>query len=266
MPTQPKKPVIFLAFANVRDDSVPYLRNLPDEQRQIREALEKARIAGLCEIVERPNTTTREILDVFQHPEYRNRIAIFHYGGHANGFQLLLESPEGKASPAYAGGFAEFLGQQTGLQLVFLNGCSTEPQVQGLLRANVSAVIATSHAIIDDIATKLAARFYAGFAGGATIRTAYNEAVASIRTELGDDLLNYYLEATTGENRFPWDIYLKQGAELTDQWNLPDAVGDPLFGLPPIPPGDLPDKPFRHLHWFAREHAEIFFGRKKQRF
>jgi len=52
MPTQNKKPIIFLAFANVRDDTVPYLRNLPDEQRQIREALEKARIAGLCEIVE----------------------------------------------------------------------------------------------------------------------------------------------------------------------------------------------------------------------
>ncbi len=81
----------------------------------------------MCEVVELPNTTTREILDVFQHPEYRNRIATFHYGGHANGFQLLLESPEGKASPAYSGGFAQFLGEQTGLQLVFLNGCSTEP-------------------------------------------------------------------------------------------------------------------------------------------
>ena len=83
MPTQNNKPIIFLAFANVRDDSLPYLRNLPDEQRQIREELEKARVADLCEIVEQPNTTTREILDVFQHPEYRNRIAIFHYGGHA---------------------------------------------------------------------------------------------------------------------------------------------------------------------------------------
>ena len=89
MPTQNNKPVIFLAFANVRDDSVPYLRNLSDEQRQIREALDKARIAGLCEIVERPNTTTREILDVFQHSEYRNRIAVFHYGGHAKNLKAL---------------------------------------------------------------------------------------------------------------------------------------------------------------------------------
>ena len=258
------KPVIFLAFANVRDDSVPYLRNLPGEQRSVRLALEKARTAGLCEIVERANATTKEILDVFQHPEYRNRIAIFHYGGHANGFQLLLESPEGGASPAFAVGFAEFLGQQQGLQLVFLNCCSTQPQVHGLLEANISAVIATSQSIADQLATDLAARFYNGLAGGATIRTAYNEAVASIKTEIGDDLLQCYLEAAGGENRWPWDIYVKEGAEIADQWNLPQAVHDPLFGLSSLPPGDLPAKPFRHLHWFERGYAEVFFGRNYQ--
>ena len=265
MSTQTKKPIIFLAFANVRDDTVPYLRNLPEEQRQVRVALERARVAGLCEIVERSNATIAEILDVFQLSEYRNRIAIFHYGGHANGFQLLLESPEGRSSPAHAGGFAEFLAQQHGLQVVFLNGCSTQPQVQGLLQANVSAVIATSQAIADDIATNLATRFYTGLAGGASIGTAYNEAVASIKTEIGEDLLKYYLEATGGEeNRWPWDIFINEGAEITDQWNLPDAADDPLFGLPALPSGDLPAKPYRHLHWFDREHAEVFFGREYQ--
>ncbi|MCU0644028.1 MAG: CHAT domain-containing protein [bacterium] len=258
------KPVIFLAFANVRDDSVPYLRNLPDEHRSVRSALEQARTAGLCEIVERANATAKEILDVFQHPEYRNRIAIFHYGGHANGFQLLLEATAGGASPAFAVGFAEFLGQQQGLQLVFLNGCSTQPQVHGLLEANVSAVIATSQSIADQLATDLAARFYNGLAGGATIRTAYNEAVASIKTEIGDDLVQCYLEAAGGENRWPWDIYVRDGAEITDQWNLPQAAHDPLFGLPSLPTGDLPAKPYRHLQWFERDHAEVFFGRNNQ--
>jgi hypothetical protein len=57
-----QKPVIFLAFANVRDGSVAYLRNLPEEQRRIRDALERARAAGLCEVVERPNATTKDIL------------------------------------------------------------------------------------------------------------------------------------------------------------------------------------------------------------
>jgi len=125
MPSEAKKPVIFLAFANEHDDQVRYLRNLPREARNIRQALDTARRNGLCDVVERSNATLKDILDVFQDPEYHNRIAVFHYGGHANGYQLLLESVEGSAAAAYAAGLASFLGQQTGLELVFLNGCAT---------------------------------------------------------------------------------------------------------------------------------------------
>jgi WD40 repeat protein len=264
MATPISKPVIFLAFANVRDGSVTYLRNLPEELRRIRAALEPARRAGLCDIVERMNTTMEEILDVFQHPEYRNRIAIFHYGGHANGYQLLLESSEGQKSPAYASGFAAFLGEQRGLQLVFLNGCSTKAQAQRLLDAEVKVVIATSQEIIDDIATELAVRFYAGLASSANIRTAFNEATAAIRTEIGDDWLSYYHGVALEEFRWPWDLYLNPAPEGSEQWNLPAAANDPLFGLPPIPSSDLPPKPYRHLNWFTRKHAEIFFGRGRQ--
>ena len=86
------KPVIFLAFANDRDDTVGYLRNLPDEARRLRDVLQPAAQAGLCEVVVRSNSTAGDIFKVFQDPKYRNRIAILHYGGHANGYQLLLES------------------------------------------------------------------------------------------------------------------------------------------------------------------------------
>ncbi len=259
-----QKPVIFLAFANARDDSVPYLRNLPDEQRQIRNALEPARAAGLCEIIERYNVTAQDIWEVFQHPDYRDRIAIFHFGGHANGYQLLLENAAGKSSPAYAKGLAEFLGQQRGLQLVFLNGCSTQPQVVGLLESNVSVVIATSQVIIDQIATQFASRFYAGLASGRSIRIAFNEAVASLKAEIGEDLSSYYRDCGMEADRWPWDIYIRAGADITDSWNLPDAADDPLFGLPDIPPGQLPKEPFRLLQWFDRDHAEVFFGREYQ--
>lgn len=259
-----QKPVIFLAFANPRDDSVPYLRNLPDEQRQIRTALELAKAAGLCEIVERSNVSTEDIWDVFQHPDYRDRIAIFHFGGHANSYQILLENAEGKSSPTFASGLAEFLGQQRGLQFVFLNGCSTQPQVMGLLNNNVSVVIATSQTIIDQLATRFAARFYAGLAGGASIRIAFNEAAASIKAELGEDLAHYYRDCVLEADRWPWDIYIRAGADVTDNWNLPEAADDPLFGLPKIPHGELPKVPFCLLQWFDRDHAEVFFGREYQ--
>ena len=91
-----QKPVIFLAFANDRMDGAAYLRNLPVELRGIREALDKAVKADLCEVVERANASVDDIMDVFQDQTYRNRIALFHYGGHADCFRLLLESFTGK--------------------------------------------------------------------------------------------------------------------------------------------------------------------------
>ncbi|MEZ4471740.1 MAG: hypothetical protein R3F60_13265 [bacterium] len=45
------------------------------------------------------------------------------------------------------------LSSQPGLQLVFLNGCSTEAQVRRLLDLGVPAVIATNRAIDDGVAT-----------------------------------------------------------------------------------------------------------------
>ena len=172
---------------------------------------------------------------------------------------------EGSTKTAHAGGLAAFFGQQTGLQLVFLNGCATQKQVQGLTDAKVSLVIATSRAIDDKVATEFASRFYKGLAGGANIQRAYNEAKAAIQTEHGDATRNLYVAERSAvdlaEDRLPWDLYLRPGAELAAQWNLPEAVGDPLFDLPPVPIGDLPPSPFRHLSWFAREHAEVFFGR-----
>jgi hypothetical protein len=47
-------------------------------------------------------------------------------------------------------------------------------------------------------------------------------------------------------------------------FKLPNAADDPLFGLPALPPLDLPDKPYRYLDWYRREDAEIFFGRGKE--
>ena len=184
MSTNPK-PVIFLAFANDRQDGSRYLRNLPAERKSVEKRLKAAAIAGLCELIVRTNTSVDELLDVFQ--ENRGRIALFHFGGHAGGFQILMESAQGNPAFAHAAGFAEFLGQQQGLQLIFLNGCSTEPQVEGLLAAGIPAVVATSQAIEDEIATKLSTRFYNALAGGAGIGTAFAESVAAVKTGKGGE-------------------------------------------------------------------------------
>src|SRR5271166_3228083 len=156
-------PIIVLAFANEQEGH-RYLRDLPEELRQLQAILEAAEGKGLCKLVVRPNARLDQILETFT--EHRDRVAIFHYGGHAGGEGLFLESTGTEGAVAHAAGLAKFLGQRRNLQLVFLNGCSTRAQAAGLLDAGVAAVIATARAIEDAIALEFAAAFYSELASG----------------------------------------------------------------------------------------------------
>nr|MCU0394173.1 hypothetical protein [Thermoflexibacter sp.] len=255
-----QKPVIFLAFANDKEDNARYLRNLPK--------------AGLCEVVERASATIEQILDIFQDSRYKDRIAIFHYGGHADGYQLLLEQLDGSHSVAHGAGLVSFFARQKGLKLVFFNGCSTQQQTLELVEAGVPAVIGTSSAIGDDIATNLSIRFYNGISNGLSIDKAWLESVDYIKIQQGFDkgkgevnTRGLYRKNTKQQDapppdRLPWDMYYKQGAEIVKDWNLPEAVDNPLFGLPDVSQMfDLPDKPYRFLERYREEHTQIFFGR-----
>ncbi len=255
------KPIIFLAFANDRVDYSRYLRNLPIEQRQIREALESAQAAGLCEIVERNNASLTDILDTFQ--KYQDRIAIFHYGGHADGYQLLLETPTGEHSVAHGGGLVSFFARQKGLKLIFLNGCSTQQQSLELIQNGIPAVIGTSNSINDEVATSLSVRFYRGLAKGLSLERTWNEALDAAKMEKGNDLKAFYRSKKELEvDAFPWNFHIREGSEIVKQWNLPDEVQNPLFGLPELPQKfNLPVRPFRFLERYKPQDAELFYGR-----
>ncbi|RIK77459.1 hypothetical protein DCC62_09485, partial [candidate division KSB1 bacterium] len=243
------------------ETDLPVLRTLHQEREKIFQALEPASLQGRCEPLQLPNATTKKILDIFQSDQYRDRVVIFHFGGHADGYRLFLESWTGESRPAHASGFAAFLKEQRGLRLVFLNGCSTQQQVEGLLQANVPAVIATTHEIREDAAREFAVRFYQGMAGGVSIQKAYSEAVAALKTEWPEDKLDRCFKGPSWKQLWPWQLYCKEGADEALQWTLSD---NPTDVLPPIPPGDLPNKPYRHLHWFTRKDAEVFFGRGQE--
>ena len=261
--------VAFFAFANDRLERARYLRNLSEEQLRVREVMSVAERAGHCEILDRSNCTVSDIFDVFQDQKYRHRVAIFHYGGHADDTSLILETPTGETAEAHGASLARFLGEQRSLGLVFLNGCSSCGQVQGLLDAGIPAVIATSQAIEDAVAARFAARFYKGIASGAPLRTAFNEAQEAIRTRLGDQVNKAYRPLTpeiwVAEERWPWELRVAAGAEdHVKRWSLPGVARDPLYGLPQPPEVDLPPSPFKHLHFFTRDDTAIFFGRGRE--
>jgi hypothetical protein len=272
----PDLPVVVLAFANEQEGH-RYLRDLPQELRKLQAIFEAAERKELCKLVIRPNATIEEIFGDLT--EYRDRVAILHYGGHAGSDRLLLETTSTQRAVVHAEGLATFLRERRNLQLVFLNGCSTRGQVTGLLEAGVGAVIATARDIQDTIARDFSGYFYAELASGATLRAAYNAAQGRMRAAHGSAPGTYFrnrdfVPIPSAKNNphadpaddlgFPWELRFHSGAELVDRWSLPDAAGNPLFGLPPLTEQDLPEDPFRGLAWFTAEEAEVYFGRGHQ--
>jgi WD40 repeat protein len=172
---------------------------------------------------------------------------------------------------------AVLLGRRVNLKLVFLNGCSTRPQVQSLLDAGVPVVIATARPIKDKLARQFAVAFYealtaggeAAPAGGRSLRAAFEAAQAYVlgqpridgraRDLIDADTPQSAQDITNGWG-MPWDLFIRPGAGQVERWDL--FADEPLFGLPDLPADiGLPDEPFRNLDRFGREHARIFCGR-----
>ncbi len=227
----------------------------------------KAEESGLCQVLVEPDVTIDRLFDIFQNSTYRDRIAIFHYGGHAESYSLLLESASGGKASAHSEGLVAFLAKQKSLKLVFLNGCSSQKQSEDLITAGLPAVIGTSQSINDGIATSLSTRFYKGMSAGMTVERAWTDAVDQIKTENGaDNTKALFTEDILGapmEDAFPWKLFFGEGGELSKAWNLPEAANQPLFGLelPKSYYRKLPVAPYVGLRSFGQEEAAIFYGR-----
>lgn len=215
-----KTPAIALTFANDQDD---HLALLKEESNQLFWTLHELDAKGAIEVVREESADVDSIVRIFQ--EYDQQIAIFHYGGHAGGHGLRLEAGE-----AHAEGLAELFHQQAdNLKLVFLNGCSTKPQVDRLLSLGVKAVIATAAPIHDPTAKEFAEYFYKWLVARQSIKGAFESAAAAIRTK-HDSIQKPVIElrATRGivlrdqqHNDFPWGLYVNEEHQDILDWCLP---------------------------------------------
>lgn len=212
-------PLIFLAFANDQD---AHLFLLKEESRQVFAALEEAERKDYIKVFREESAKASDIFQGFT--RYKDRVAIFHYGGHASGTQLRLEEGAGNAD-----GLASLMGEQENLKLVFLNGCSSKGQVKALLAAGVKAVIATSVPINDRKAMEFAQQFYAALAHRRTIGQAFKLAEAYIRTRYAEaeqiqqsGIMDFSAFFDTGEKELPWGLYYQEDhkQEILN-WKLP---------------------------------------------
>jgi len=222
-------------------------------------------------VVVRQNATVEDLFDAFR--AHRNQIVLFHFGGHANGYELYFENAQGQPTAARAEGLAAFLGRQRGLRLVFLNGCASRAQARNLLAANMDVVIATEREVEDAVALHFADHFYRGLVSGATVETAFHEAVAAAQAVAGSHHGRRHLrpqdtrDSALNHGGWPWELYVRPGDEAKLQWKLvdapavertPDADPSPLTPPPSLP--TVPN-PYRGLEAFEAAHAANYFGR-----
>jgi hypothetical protein len=173
------------------------------------------------------NVTHASITELLRRDEHRNELTIFHYAGHANGEQLFFQD-----SAADANGLAELISKLPNLKLVFLNGCETLEQIDGLLDLGVKAVLATSRPINDGMAKVLSAAFYEALATGKSLKEAFKEAQEETKTyprdlvhKTGNRFSHAPGGAGQGGNVFDWGLYASEDANL--DWKLTQLLPDP---------------------------------------
>ena len=211
------RPVVLLTFANQQDDA--YLEYLKRESSRLDYTLSTLHDKGAIEVYREESATTESVVGLIE--RFDERIAVFHYGGHADGATLRLEDRDGNAT-----GLAEMLGRLPNLQLVFINGCASKGQVEQLLKEGVKAVIATAVAIDDEKAVVFAESFYRSLSNGHALRSAFERAVSNMKFVYGGDFDANIVR--TGEadvqgdaERMPWGLYINEGADAVLQWELP---------------------------------------------
>lgn len=211
-----ERPVILLMFANQQD---AYLDKLKEESKKINDILSTHHDKGTIEVYREESTTVDDLSKAIT--RFDKRTVVFHYGGHADGGSLRFEGGDGNAN-----GLAELLGQLPNLKLVFLNGCSTQDQVQHLLDNGVKSVIATAVPIDDGRAVIFAENFYRSFSNNHSIESAFRRAVAIMKTIYGGDFDATVVrrgEAAihTDTAQMPWGLYLNDDVEEVLNWEIP---------------------------------------------
>lgn len=208
-------PVILLTFAN---DVDAHLSLLKREAELLRDIFWNNGDGQDFQLVREETASIQDIFTVVK--RFRQHISIFHYGGHASGASLQLESNI-DTQTAHVSGLAQILGMMPSLQIVFLNGCATVGQVEILLEQGVKVVIATSTAINDSKALEFSREFYGSLTKNETIENAFKIAKAYMNTTYNKVQIHQRKGLKlkrTAKNDFPWGIYFNDEAVLN--WRL----------------------------------------------
>lgn len=185
------KIAILLSFANdhtITENGISdyHLEALKDEEIGVNEVLDNVINEERLHLIRKRGLTPEILFDTFQ--ENRNIIDIFHFSGHASEDSLQLEDDFDRLPDIISvEAVSELLKNQSGLRLVFLNGCNTNKQAEILCQMGIKVVIATNNKVGQYDACEFAIRIYKAIAEGASILEAFEEAKAFLKKRKDED-------------------------------------------------------------------------------
>ena len=178
---EPKK--IVIASANVYNQ-VEYLPLLNQERRAIIDTLRFLEDRYIVHIEKETNLTYGELFNLFNGRHKEKKPKLLHYCGHSSKWALELEQVSGDNKSLLKDEFRTFLSHQTGLEVIFLNSCSSEAIGEDiLLVGSIKAVIQTTRKIGDGEGVTFAKKFYQGLRSGKSLLVAFNQAKSSFEAE-----------------------------------------------------------------------------------
>lgn len=208
-----------------------YLPALKSERDEIRDILRNKEILNLKGIdvrAEALNSWQEVIRDI---NTFSKELTIFHFAGHGNSKELLMNNERIKAETIFDG--LNIANETPNLKLVFFNACSTKEQVKYYFEKNV-AVIASHIPIPDTKAKNFACRFYKYLISGNTIKSSFDNAISG-ENEIGKNFTFRTLgeaEGTDYKNKEIWGLFcnnddilnwkIERGLSQINQGNLID--------------------------------------------
>ncbi len=217
-------PVILLVFANDRAPHGAWLRALDREHDRITDALAHAVRGGLCQVETVYNATHDQFFERLT--RFSSRIVGIHFAGHANADGLCLDSEERRPLTAAMQSLIDAFEQLPRLRWIFLNGCGTEAHVAALQRRIPVPVVATSSAILDEVACDFAGQFYCSMAHGKPLLAAFDLAMARVKSEVHDapralrpPAQQRMLRPAAVRDAWPWALHLPPGRRRA-RWRL----------------------------------------------
>jgi hypothetical protein len=179
-------------------DTKNELRKVPAELEQVIATLQ----GTTCAVEPLPRVTKKSL---------ENRLAllqkdliILHFAGHADKLEIQVNEQDGSVTYTDMSRFSEIIGlNKEVLRLVFLNACSTGPQVDFLLNQGIPAVIATNMPLSDKYGFEFATIFYEKFTNpgfNLSLQQAFDHTVVSMESSsqtkvfspIDDDIANPY--------------------------------------------------------------------------